>query len=96
MDAEAVAPGVVCDRDGLLARTGEQCPLCQDALREVPDVIEELVKTVIEDGGEVRHIETETDLHTHLTGALLRFELPRTRSTRSDANGIHVPPLPTR
>lgn len=76
MDAEAVAPGVVCDRDGLLARTGEQCPLCQDALREVPDVIEELVKTVIEDGGEVRHIETETDLHTHLTGALLRFELP--------------------
>ncbi|MFJ1605911.1 hypothetical protein ACIOHS_21425 [Streptomyces sp. NPDC088253] len=76
VDTEAVAPGVVCDRDGLLARTGEQCPFCADALREVPDVIEELVKAVIEDGGEVRHIEMETDLRTHLTGALLRFELP--------------------
>ncbi|MFD8216077.1 hypothetical protein ACFV2U_20615 [Streptomyces sp. NPDC059697] len=76
VDTEAVVPGVVCDRDGLLARTGEQCLLCSDALREVPDVIGELAKTVIEDSGEVRHIEMETDLRTHLTGALLRFELP--------------------
>lgn len=76
VDTDAVAPGVVCDRDGLLAAAGVHCPLCSDALREVPDVIDELVKTVIEDGGEVRHIEVESDLRTHLTGALLRFELP--------------------
>lgn len=76
VDADAVAPGVVCDRDGLLARTGEQCPLCGDPLREVPDVIDELVETVIDDGGEVRHIDVDTDLSTHLTAALLRFELP--------------------
>jgi peptide chain release factor subunit 1 len=76
VDRDAVAPGVVCDRDGLLAASGVHCPLCADALREVPDVIDELVKTVVEDGGEVRHIEVESDLRTHLTGALLRFELP--------------------
>lgn len=92
VDTDAVAPGVVCDRDGLLAAAGVHCPLCGEALREVPDVIDELVKTVIEDGGEVRHIEVESDLRTHLTGALLRFELPRARSTWSDANGIHMAP----
>lgn len=76
VEADAVVPGVVCDRDGLLARAGESCPLCGDALRAVPDVIDELIETVIDDGGEVRHIDLETDLREHLAGALLRFELP--------------------
>ncbi|BBJ38713.1 hypothetical protein SSPO_014310 [Streptomyces antimycoticus] len=75
-DEEAAAPGVVCDRDGLLARSGKSCPLCGDPLREVPDIIDALTETVIDDGGEIRHIEPETELRTHQTGALLRFELP--------------------
>ncbi|MFD9222211.1 hypothetical protein ACFWDI_19880 [Streptomyces sp. NPDC060064] len=75
-DEEAVVPGVVCDRDGLLARSGETCPLCGEPLREVPDIIDELTETVIDDGGEVRHIVAETELRTHQVGALLRFELP--------------------
>ncbi|MFF9114748.1 hypothetical protein ACF09Y_03815 [Streptomyces massasporeus] len=76
VDEGAAAPGVVCDRDGLLARSGETCPLCGEPLREVPDIIDELTQTVIDDGGDVRHIEPETELRAHRTGALLRFELP--------------------
>lgn len=76
VDEEAVAPGVVCIRDGLLARSGKTCPLCGEPLREVPDIIDELTETVIDDGGEVRHIEPETELRAHQAGALLRFELP--------------------
>ncbi|MGW3624878.1 baeRF10 domain-containing protein [Streptomyces sp. NPDC000880] len=75
-DEEAVVPGVVCDQDGLLARSGKTCPLCGEPLREVPDIIDELTEAVIDDGGEVRHIGVETELRTHQAGALLRFELP--------------------
>ncbi len=75
MDAEAVAPEVVRDRDGLLARTGSSAPLRQGGARS-PTSSRYSARTVIEDGGEVRHIERETDLRNDLTGALLRFELP--------------------
>ncbi|MES4888273.1 hypothetical protein [Streptomyces sp. NPDC096012] len=76
VDGQAVVPGFVCDRDGLLTRSGKTCPLCGEPLREVPEVIDELAETVIDDGGEVRHVDTETELRTHQAGALLRFELP--------------------
>ncbi|MEU6810828.1 hypothetical protein ABZ920_17940 [Streptomyces sp. NPDC046831] len=76
VDEQAVVPGFVCDRDGLLTRSGKTCPLCGEALREVPDVIDELAGAVIDDGGEVRHVDTETELRTQQAGALLRFELP--------------------
>ncbi|MFJ5531584.1 hypothetical protein [Streptomyces sp. NPDC093261] len=76
VDGQAVVPGGVCDRDGLLSRSGKTCPLCGEPLREVADVIDELAETVIDDGGEVRHVDAETDLRTQQAGALLRFELP--------------------
>ncbi|MGV9254194.1 baeRF10 domain-containing protein [Streptomyces sp. NPDC003697] len=76
VDGQAVVPGFVCDRDGLLTRTGKTCPLCGEALREVPDVLDELTEAVIDDGGGVRHVDTETELRTQQAGALLRFALP--------------------
>lgn len=76
VDDDAVVPGVVCDRDGLLARSGKTCPLCGEPLREVPDVVGELTETVIDEGGEVRHIEVPTELRSEQAGALLRFALP--------------------
>jgi peptide chain release factor subunit 1 len=75
-DEEAAVPGVVCDRDGLLARSGRTCPLCGEPLREVPDVIDDLTGTVIDEGGAVRHIAPETELRPYQVGALLRFALP--------------------
>jgi peptide chain release factor subunit 1 len=75
-DEQAAAPGVVCDRCGLLALSGAQCPMCGQQLREVVDIVDELTEVVIEEGGEVRHIAPETELRPCQVGALLRFELP--------------------
>jgi peptide chain release factor subunit 1 len=72
----ATAPGVVCDESGWLALAGDTCPLCGKPTRHTEDVIGELVQAVIDDGGSIRHVETETKLKDHTVAATLRFPLP--------------------
>ncbi|MYS22730.1 peptide chain release factor subunit 1 [Streptomyces sp. DvalAA-14] len=74
-DGETV-PGVVCDRDGWLALSGTTCPLCGEAVRQTPDVVDELVAAVIEDGGSIEHVRAKTPLREHVAAATLRFPLP--------------------
>jgi peptide chain release factor subunit 1 len=73
---EAEAPGVVCDASGWFATSGETCPLCGGPTRKTPDVIDELVEAVIDEGGSIQHVRAETELRQHLTAAWLRFPLP--------------------
>jgi peptide chain release factor subunit 1 len=73
---EATAPGAVCDGCGTLAATPGPCPLCGTPMREVPDVIEELVMAVIDAGGTAHHTITDTPLADHLVAAELRFPVP--------------------
>jgi peptide subunit release factor 1 (eRF1) len=74
---EGVArPGVVCDRSRWLGLEGEQCPVCGDAMRPTPDVIDELGEAVLDEGGSVRTVRVETELGELLTACTLRFELP--------------------
>ena len=75
VQGDASMPGVVCDRSGWLALSGETCPLCGEPTRPRGDVIEHLVEAVIDDGGSVEHVTADTDLRTHVAGALLRFPL---------------------
>ena len=70
------APGVVCDRSGWLALSGDTCPLCGEPTRPTTDVIDELVETVIHEGGAVEHVGVDTELRRHVVGAMLRFPLP--------------------
>lgn len=72
----AQAPGVVCDDSRWLALSGASCPLCGKVTRPTPDVIDELVQTVVDEGGSVRHVRAETKLSDLLTAAELRFPLP--------------------
>jgi peptide chain release factor subunit 1 len=72
----ATAPGVVCDESHWLAPSGDTCPLCGKPTRRTPDVIDELVVTVIDEGGSTRHIEADTKLSEYLVAADLRFPLP--------------------
>jgi peptide chain release factor subunit 1 len=72
----AVFPGVVCDESGWFATAGERCPLCGGELRSTPDVIDELVEAVIDEGGSIRHVRAETKLREHVAAAVLRFALP--------------------
>ena len=75
----AEVPGVVCDESGWLARSGQTCPLCGGATRQVPDVLDELTETVINEGGSVEHVAVDTQLKDHITAAALRFRSLRGR-----------------
>jgi peptide chain release factor subunit 1 len=77
----ATAPGVICDRDGWLALSGDTCPLCGEPTRKTSDVIDELVEAVIEEGGSIEHALADTELKEHLVGAALRFPLPPNPTT---------------
>jgi peptide chain release factor subunit 1 len=72
----ATVPGVVCDRSGWLALSGDTCPLCGEPTRPTTDVVDELVEAVIDEGGSVRHVGVDTELRRHVVGAILRFPLP--------------------
>ncbi len=72
----AVAPGVVCDASGWFATSGDACPLCGGPTRSTPDVIDELVEAVIDEGGSIQHVRADTDLRAHVTAAWLRFAPP--------------------
>jgi hypothetical protein len=81
----AVAPGVVCDACGWFATSGDACQLCGRPTRTTPDVIDELVEAVIDEGGSIQHVRADTELRAHLTAAWLRFALPPRASSTDEA-----------
>jgi hypothetical protein len=61
-----------------LALSGEVCPLCGNATRQTPDVINELAQVVIDEGGAIHHINSGgAQLRDYDTGADLSFPLPQ-------------------
>ena len=72
----AVTPGVICDHDRWLALAGQTCPLCERPVRHVPDIVDELVEVVIDEGGSIKHVYANTVLKEYLVAASLRFPLP--------------------
>ncbi len=78
----ATAPGVVCGQWGWLALSGDFCPLCGNPTRHTPDVIDELVEAVIDEGGSVEHVEAGTGLGEYKVAAALSFPLPPMPSAR--------------
>jgi peptide chain release factor subunit 1 len=72
----ATIPGVVCDQSGWLALEGDTCPLGGNPARHTPDVIDELVEAVIDEGGSIHHLDGDIKLSEYKTVAALRFPLP--------------------
>jgi hypothetical protein len=72
----ASSPGVVCDESRWFGLRGETCPVCGRETRRAPDVIEELVEAVIDDGGSIHHVPADAGLGERLVAASLRFQLP--------------------
>jgi peptide chain release factor subunit 1 len=72
----ATAPGVVCDESRWFAIRGERCPICGRPTRQSPDVIDELVEAVIDEGAAIHHVRAETELSDRLAASSLRFVLP--------------------
>jgi peptide chain release factor subunit 1 len=69
-------PGVVCDASAWFAIDGDACPLCGAPMRRTPDVIDELLEAVIDEGGAIHHVRADTELRKHVAAAHLRFALP--------------------
>jgi peptide chain release factor subunit 1 len=65
-----------CDSCGWLACAGDRCALCDGEARPTPDVVDEMVQKVIDDGGSIEHVASDAGLGDHLAGATLRFPLP--------------------
>jgi peptide chain release factor subunit 1 len=72
----ASSPGVVCDELHWFGLRGDTCPVCGRETRRAPDVIEELVEAVIDDGGSIHRVPADAGLGDRLVAASLRFQLP--------------------
>jgi hypothetical protein len=72
----AIKSGVVCDESRWFALHGETCPICGRPTRQTPDVIDELVEAVIDEGAAIHHVRAETELSDKLAASSLRFVLP--------------------
>jgi hypothetical protein len=75
-EENASSPGVVCDESRWLGLSGDKCPVCGRPTRHAPDVIEELVEAVIDEGGSIHHVPADTGLGERQVAASLRFQLP--------------------
>jgi hypothetical protein len=70
------AAGVVCDACGWLGEDGDICPVSGDQLRRAPDIVDQLVQSVLRDGGEVHTLEEGVAPDARTPAAHLRFPLP--------------------
>jgi hypothetical protein len=68
-----IMEGSVCTSCGRLSRPTDACPRCGAVARPVPDALEALCRAVIEAGGSVEHVMSETRLGNDLVAARLRF-----------------------
>jgi peptide chain release factor subunit 1 len=83
-------PGVICERSGWLAMAGDTCPLCGERTRHTPDVINELVERVIDEGGSILPVKGDTALGNRPVAAALRFPLPEIPGVTSARVGGHA------
>jgi peptide chain release factor subunit 1 len=75
VEHDASATGVVCEACGWLGLHGDTCAACECPVRQSLDVIDELVESVVDQGGSVRRIRVETPLAGWVAAATLKFPL---------------------
>jgi peptide chain release factor subunit 1 len=76
---DAQVPGRVSDNCGWLgsADDPEICPVCGQAARETPDLLDEMASKVLTTSGRVEHVYAESGLADQMVAAHLRFPVPR-------------------
>lgn len=77
VQADATAPGRVCDSCGWLGLEGDVCPIDGSPTRGTTDVIDEMASRVLDTNGAVEHVYADSPLRDHAVAALLRFPVPR-------------------
>jgi hypothetical protein len=66
-------PGAICDACGYLVRDGETCPISDDPLFPVDDIVGAVMEAVVSASGVVSQISVASPLDRHGVGALTRF-----------------------
>ena len=61
---------------GWLGESGDVCPVSGNQLRHAHDIVDQLVQSVLRDGGEVRMLEEGIAPEGRTPAAYLRFPLP--------------------
>jgi Bacterial archaeo-eukaryotic release factor family 10 len=82
VEDHTAAAGVVCEACGWLGLWGRTCAACGCPVRQSADVIDDLVESVIDQGGSVHRIRVPTPLAEWTAAATLRFPL-RVEETRN-------------
>jgi peptide subunit release factor 1 (eRF1) len=84
VEADAAAAGVVCEACGWLGLRGRVCAACECPVRGSEDVLDDLVESVIDQGGSVHRIRVETPLRGWTCIAALRYRLPAGEPDRAE------------
>ncbi|MDT5036509.1 MAG: peptide chain release factor subunit 1, partial [Micromonosporaceae bacterium] len=71
VEDDASVGGVVCDACGWLGSHGRLCAACECPVRPSDDVVDELVESVIDQGGSVRRIRVDSPLRGWTAAASL-------------------------
>ena len=66
-------PGALCDACGHLVRNGVTCPIDEEPLFAVDDIVGAVMESVVDSGGVVSQISVASPLDRHGVGALTRF-----------------------
>jgi peptide chain release factor subunit 1 len=75
VEDQVSAAGVVCEACGWLGLCGRTCAACECPVRQSDDIIDELVESVIDQGGSVRRVRVDSPLRGWTAAASLRFSL---------------------
>ena len=67
------AAGVVCEACGWLGLRGQVCAACECPVRRSDDIVEELIESVVDQGGSARRIRVGTALRGWDVAAALHF-----------------------
>ena len=68
--------GYICYKDHTLSSEQGNCPLCNESMAEVNDILDEMVEIALLQNSEIRHIMTRHDAFSQYhVGAILRFTM---------------------
>jgi peptide chain release factor subunit 1 len=91
----ATAAGVVCDACGWLGLSGKECAACWCPVRRADNVLDDLVETVIDQGGSIRRIREKTPLAVWTVAAALHVPMPLELSEIRTPADVSYPTGPT-
>lgn len=69
-------PGAKCSSCGYLDQENRDCPVCKKPLGQIPDLVDDLIESVVSQGGKVEYVcNNEQMKQLGGVGAILRFKI---------------------